>query len=195
MESVYDSNYLCNCHGHRQLHFYAATSHLGILESRIRSDDNVDMISLTSSSSRLMVYSSNIGWSRLSASTDDGTHKHVSPKIQTMTQLKSFVVLRMINISLHTQPRTGNSVYSFEAHPSCWYFDLSLLPRRRTERIIDLYGNHRAHVIASWQIAWRRRSFQNIWDPINVGCDGKIFCTKELILSRNAEIPLVKTLN
>ena len=62
-----------------------ATSPLGILESKIRSDDDVHMISVTSSSSRPMVYSSNLGSSGLSASTDDGTHKNVSPKIQVVT--------------------------------------------------------------------------------------------------------------
>ena len=62
-----------------------ATSPLGILESKIRSDDDVHMISVTSSSSRPMVYSSNLGSSGLSASTDDGTHNHVSPKIQVVT--------------------------------------------------------------------------------------------------------------
>ena len=30
---------------------------------------------------------------------------------------------------------------------------------------------------------------------MNVGCDAKMFCTKELRLNRNPEIPLVKTLN
>ena len=37
---------------------------------------------------------------------------------------------------------------------------------------------------------WRRGSFQNIRDPIKVGSDLKILYTKELILSRNPEIPL-----
>ena len=62
-----------------------ATSPLGILESKIRSDDDVHMISVTSSSSRPMVYSSHLGSSILSAGTDNGTHKHVSPKIQVVT--------------------------------------------------------------------------------------------------------------
>ena len=62
-----------------------ATSPLGILESKIRSDDDVHMISVTSSSSRPMVYSSNLGSSRLSASTDDGTHKNDKKKIQVVT--------------------------------------------------------------------------------------------------------------
>ena len=62
-----------------------ATSPLGILESKIRSNDDVHMVSVISSSSRPMVYSSNLGSSGLSASTDDGPHKHDSPKIQVVT--------------------------------------------------------------------------------------------------------------
>ena len=62
-----------------------AISPLGILESKIQSDDDVHMISVISSSSRPMVYYSNIGSSGLSASTDHDTHKHVSPKIQVVT--------------------------------------------------------------------------------------------------------------
>ena len=62
-----------------------ATSPPGILEPRMRSDDDVHMISVISSSSRPMVYYSNIGSSGLSASTDHDTHKHVSPKIQVVT--------------------------------------------------------------------------------------------------------------
>ena len=62
-----------------------ATSPLGILESKIRSDDDVHMTSVTSSSLRPMGYSSNVGLSVSSATTDDGTHKHVSPKIQVVT--------------------------------------------------------------------------------------------------------------
>ena len=62
-----------------------ATSPLGILESNIRSDGNVHMISVTPSPLRPMVYSSNLGSSGLLASTDDGTYKHVSPKMQVVT--------------------------------------------------------------------------------------------------------------
>ena len=83
---------------------------LGILESKIRSDDDVHMISVTSSLSRPMACSSNLGSSGLSASTNDDTHAHVSPKTQVETYLIACVVLSVINISLHTQPRTRNSV-------------------------------------------------------------------------------------
>ena len=87
-----------------------ATGPLGILESKIRSDDDVHMISVTSPSSRQMACSSNLGLSRLLASTNDDTHTHVSPKTQVETYLVACVVLSVINISLHTQPRTRNSV-------------------------------------------------------------------------------------
>jgi hypothetical protein len=87
-----------------------ATIPLGILESNLRSDDDVHMLSVTSSSSRPMACSSNLGSSGLSASTNDDTHTHVSPKIQVETYLIACVVLSVINISLHTQPRTRNSV-------------------------------------------------------------------------------------
>jgi len=87
-----------------------ATIPLGIVESKIRSDDDVHMISVTSSSSRPMACSSNLESSGLSASTNDDTHTHVSPKTQVETYLIACVVLSVINISLHTQPRTRNSV-------------------------------------------------------------------------------------
>ena len=87
-----------------------ATIPLGIVESKIPSDDDVDMISVTSSASRPMACSSNLGSSGLSASTNDDTHTHVSPKMQVETYLIAYVVLSVINISLHAQPRTRNSV-------------------------------------------------------------------------------------
>ena len=62
-----------------------ATSPLGILEPNIRSDDNVHMISMISSSPRPMVYPSNLRLFGLLASRDDGTHKHGSPMIQVVT--------------------------------------------------------------------------------------------------------------
>ena len=62
-----------------------ANSPLGILDSRIRFDEDVDIMYVTSSLSRPMVYSTNLGSSGLSASTDDSTRKHVSPEIQVVT--------------------------------------------------------------------------------------------------------------
>ena len=49
------------------------------------------MVSVTSSLLRPVVYSSNLGSSGLSAITDDGTHKNVSPKIQVVTSRAEIV--------------------------------------------------------------------------------------------------------